>query len=74
MATRRRIVREWTLQAFGHDVAAVVAALDLTNVVLIGHSMGGKVVVEAAQAAGRPGGGDRRGRYLPQRRAGRRHR
>ena len=39
---------DWTMTAFGEDVAAVVTALDLHNVVLIGHSMGGKVVVEAA--------------------------
>jgi len=43
---------QWTMQAFGQDVAAVVTALDLTNVVLIGHSMGGKVVVEAASQLG----------------------
>lgn len=39
---------EWTMQSFGADVAAVVEALDLHRVILIGHSMGGKVVVEAA--------------------------
>ncbi len=39
---------EWTMQAFGEDVASVASALDLQNIVLIGHSMGGKVVVEAA--------------------------
>ena len=38
---------EWTMQAFGADVAAVADALKLTNIVLVGHSMGGKVVVEA---------------------------
>ncbi len=41
--------RHWTMQAFGADVAAVVSALGLQKVVLIGHSMGGKVVVEAAR-------------------------
>ena len=40
---------DWTMRAFGEDVAAVVTALDLHKVVLIGHSMGGKVVVEAAR-------------------------
>lgn len=40
--------QEWTMSAFADDVVAVVAALDLDDVVLIGHSMGGKVVVEAA--------------------------
>ncbi|WP_446830130.1 alpha/beta fold hydrolase [Candidatus Foliamicus sp.] len=42
----------WTMQAFGQDVAAVVTALELRRVVLIGHSMGGKVVVEAARQLG----------------------
>ena len=41
--------REWTLQAYGEDVRAVVKALDLRRVVLIGHSMGGPVVLEAAR-------------------------
>ncbi len=40
---------DYTIPAFGADVAAVVAALDLHNVYLIGHSMGGSVVVEAAR-------------------------
>ena len=43
---------EWTMRAFGEDVSAVVAALDLQNVVLVGHSMGGKVIVEAARQLG----------------------
>ena len=42
----------WTMQAFGEDVSAVVTALDLQNVVLVGHSMGGKVIVEAARQLG----------------------
>ena len=42
----------WTMQAFGEDVSAVVNALDLHNIVLVGHSMGGKVVVEAARQLG----------------------
>ena len=40
---------EWTMEAYGADVAAVVEALDLHNVVLVGHSMGGPVILEAAQ-------------------------
>ncbi len=42
----------WTMQAFGEDVSAVVNALDLHNIVLVGHSMGGKVIVEAATQLG----------------------
>jgi len=38
----------WTMEAFGQDVAAVVEKLDLQNVVLIGHGMGGPVILEAA--------------------------
>jgi len=40
---------KWTLEAFGGDVRAVVEALDLERVLLIGHSMGGPVMLEAAQ-------------------------
>ena len=39
----------WTIQAFGADVAAVAEKLALKNLVLIGHSMGGDVIVEAAR-------------------------
>lgn len=39
---------QWTIQAFGEDVAAVVNKLGLEYVVLIGHSMGGPISVEAA--------------------------
>jgi pimeloyl-ACP methyl ester carboxylesterase len=38
----------WTMAAFGGDVAAVVQKLDLKHVILIGHSMGGDVIAEAA--------------------------
>lgn len=38
----------WTMPAFGADVRAVVEKLRLNDVVLIGHSMGGAVAVEAA--------------------------
>ena len=38
----------WTMAAFGDDVAAVVESLELQRVVLIGHSMGGDVILEAA--------------------------
>ena len=39
----------WPLMAFGADVEAVVEGLDLDRVILIGHSMGGPVVLEAAR-------------------------
>ncbi|UCE24275.1 MAG: alpha/beta hydrolase [Candidatus Zixiibacteriota bacterium] len=40
---------EWTLGRFGDDVAAVVNALDVKEVILVGHSMGGPICVEAAR-------------------------
>lgn len=45
---------EYTMEAFGADVAAVLEAQNIYDAVLVGHSMGGPVVVEAAlQAADR---------------------
>jgi len=41
--------KDWTVAAFGQDVRAVVEALSLEKVVLIGHSMSGNVVLEAAK-------------------------
>jgi pimeloyl-ACP methyl ester carboxylesterase len=41
--------KKWTMGAFGSDVAAVVNKLNLNNLVLIGHSMGGPVAIEAAR-------------------------
>ena len=40
--------KNYTLQAFGQDVAAVVNLLGLEKVILVGHSMGGPVVIEAS--------------------------
>jgi pimeloyl-ACP methyl ester carboxylesterase len=40
---------QWTMPAFGQDVVAVVEQRGLKQVVLIGHSMGGTVIVEAAR-------------------------
>lgn len=40
---------EWAMGAFGEDVVAVVNRLDQNKVVLIGHSMGGAVILEAAR-------------------------
>src|SRR6266511_936859 len=42
--------REWSMPAFGADVVAVADQLGLERTVLIGHSMGGDVVVAAALA------------------------
>jgi pimeloyl-ACP methyl ester carboxylesterase len=39
----------WPLMAYGADVQTVVEHFDLTEVVLIGHSMGGPIVLEAAR-------------------------
>jgi len=36
-----------SIETFGADVAALLAALDLTGVVLVGHSMGCRVVLQA---------------------------
>jgi pimeloyl-ACP methyl ester carboxylesterase len=40
--------QDWTMPSFGADVVAVVEELALGRVVLVGHSMGGDVIVEAA--------------------------
>jgi pimeloyl-ACP methyl ester carboxylesterase len=42
----------WSMRAFGQDVAAVVEELGLEQIVLVGHSMGGPVIVEAALILG----------------------
>lgn len=41
--------QEWSMANFGRDVQAVVEALDLREVILLGHSMGGAVILEAAR-------------------------
>ena len=40
---------DWTIQSFAADVVSVVDALKLTKVLLVGHSMGGPVSLEAAR-------------------------
>ncbi len=42
----------WTIEAFGADVRAVAGKLKLDRMVLIGHSMGGPVTLEAAKGLG----------------------
>jgi pimeloyl-ACP methyl ester carboxylesterase len=41
--------KDYTMASFGGDVAAVVDSLKLSKIVLVGHSMGSDVVVEAAR-------------------------
>jgi pimeloyl-ACP methyl ester carboxylesterase len=41
---------EWTIRNFGSDVILMIDALRLNNVVLVGHSMGGNIILEAAVA------------------------
>ena len=43
---------DFTMEKFGEDVASVVNALKLKKVILIGHSMGGAVIIEAAKLLG----------------------
>jgi pimeloyl-ACP methyl ester carboxylesterase len=43
---------DWSMAAFGEDVAAVVEAEGLDDVILVGHSMGGAVIIEAARRLG----------------------
>lgn len=40
---------DWTIASFGADVAAVVESLNLDSVVLVGHSMGGNAIFQAAR-------------------------
>ncbi|MGD2117675.1 MAG: alpha/beta hydrolase [Chromatiales bacterium] len=43
---------DYSMTAFGKDVAAVVNAVGADKVVLVGHSMGGPVAIEAARQLG----------------------
>jgi pimeloyl-ACP methyl ester carboxylesterase len=40
---------DWTIASFGADVAAVAERLQMENIILVGHSMGGDVILEAAR-------------------------
>lgn len=40
---------EWSVSAFGKDIVTVIERLGLDEVILIGHSMGGRWIVEAAR-------------------------
>ncbi|MEQ9007858.1 MAG: alpha/beta hydrolase, partial [Ekhidna sp.] len=39
---------EWTIEKYGEDVNTLIKQLNLSNVVSVGHSMGGNVVLESA--------------------------
>lgn len=41
--------KTWTMASFGEDVRAVVDKLGLNQIVLVGHSMGGPVILEATR-------------------------
>jgi pimeloyl-ACP methyl ester carboxylesterase len=41
--------KDWTMAAFAGDIRAVVEGLGLQKVVLVGHSMGGPIILEAAR-------------------------
>lgn len=47
-----RTRKDYTMEAFGEDVKAVADALKLDHMVLVGHSMGGAVIMEAAKRLG----------------------
>lgn len=40
--------KSWTVEEYGKDVSAILTQLDLKNVILVGHSMSGAIVVETA--------------------------
>ncbi|MCX6173196.1 MAG: alpha/beta hydrolase [Ignavibacteriales bacterium] len=44
--------KDWTMRAFGEDIASVVNKLKLEKVILVGHSMGGNIILEAAKTLG----------------------
>jgi pimeloyl-ACP methyl ester carboxylesterase len=44
--------KNYTIAAYGKDVAAVVRANNLSDIILVGHSMGGAVAIEAARLLG----------------------
>jgi pimeloyl-ACP methyl ester carboxylesterase len=38
----------WTIEEYAHDVTAFIDAMDLKNVVIIGHSMAGEIMLQTA--------------------------
>lgn len=49
-STRNR--SDWSMQAYGQDVAAVAQQISTPRLILLGHSMGGTVALEAAHLIG----------------------
>ena len=43
---------DWSIESFGEDVAAVAAAIEADHFILIGHSMSGPVILDAAARLG----------------------
>lgn len=43
--------QDYTMESFGRDVVAVLEAVDADSAILVGHSMGGKVILHAAALA-----------------------
>lgn len=41
--------QNWTMEAYGQDITAVANKLNLNNMILIGHSLGGPAILEAAR-------------------------
>lgn len=41
--------KDYTIESFGKDVASVAEKLNLNRIILVGHSMGGPVIVDAAR-------------------------
>ncbi len=39
---------EWSIENYGNDIVTVIEQLNLTKVILVGHSMGGDIIMEAA--------------------------
>jgi pimeloyl-ACP methyl ester carboxylesterase len=40
--------KDWTVENYAADVSTLIKALDLKNVILVGHSMSGAIIVETA--------------------------
>lgn len=40
---------DWSMTAFGEDIAAVIKAVDLDHAILVGFSLGGPAILEAAK-------------------------